>query len=149
RAAPAGSTGGSGGHRDGGACPIMTEGCPCSGMSCNAGLACRAATCAKVVCGDHHVEGDEVCDDGHKPGAALGDCAPDCSKRVDEKRIVASRVGVHADFAKNGVASLITLADSYCPTGFKALFSAAGRRVASTTPFSGSGQVDWALKPWT
>jgi hypothetical protein len=101
------------------------------------------------VCGDKYVEGTEVCDDGTNAGAAVGDCAPDCSKRVDEKRILASRAGVRADFARNGVSSLLTIVDSYCSTGFKALFSGAGVRIASRTPYSGTGQVDWALKPWT
>jgi hypothetical protein len=135
--------------RDGGACPVGTEGCPCNGNSCVGALVCRGTTCAKVVCGDHRIEGSEVCDDGMNLGAAVGDCAPDCSKFVDQKRILQSGAGVRADFARNGTGALVSTADSYCPAGFKAIFSAAGQRVASTTPYGGTGQVDWALKPWT
>jgi hypothetical protein len=110
---------------------------------------CRGTTCGKIVCGDHRVEGPEVCDDGMNLGAAVGDCAPDCSKLVDQKRIVQSNAGVHADFARNGAGALVSTADSYCPTGFKALFASGTQRVASTTPNAGTGQVDWVLKPWT
>jgi hypothetical protein len=79
----------------------------------------------------------------------VGDCAPDCSKIVDQKRIVASNAGVHADLARNGPGAITNTVDAYCPTGYKAIFSALGYRVASTTPNAGTGQVDWVLKPWT
>ena len=146
-AAGGATSGGAGGAP---ACVSGTEGCACKGGdACNGDLICRGTKCAKVVCGDKRIEGSEVCDDGSNFGTAVGDCAPDCSVLVTQKKILQSAAGVPTTFARNGANFIPSVADSYCPTGYKALFSGGGFRVASVKPNVGDGQVDWVLKPWT
>ena len=131
-------------------CIVGSEGCDCgAGNVCSGALICRGTKCAKVVCGDKRVEGTEVCDDGNNFGTAVGDCAPDCSVVVVQKKIVQSAGAVPANLAVNGGNFLPQTADSYCPTGYKALFSDGSFRVASATANKGDGQKDWVISPWT
>ncbi|MEZ4383132.1 MAG: DUF4215 domain-containing protein [Nannocystaceae bacterium] len=60
-------------------CTLGTEGCPCDGQSCNAGLMCEAGTCveqAMAVCGNGVVEPGEECDDGNQQ--PFDSCANNC-----------------------------------------------------------------------
>jgi len=142
-----GSNGGSSGSV---ACTLGSEGCACnSGGVCSGSLVCRGAKCAKVVCGDSRIEGVEVCDDGNNYGSAVGDCASDCSVIVVQKQIVQSAAGVPANFAKNGAGSTPQTADSYCPSGYKALFADGFYRIASVHANQGDGQSQWVLRTWT
>jgi len=43
----------------------------------------------------------------------------------------------------------VVYADSQCPAGYKAMFADGIERVASESPFSGVGSVDWVITPWT
>jgi hypothetical protein len=129
---------------------VGTEGCACTAArGCNAGLVCKGAVCAKPVCGDSRVEGTEFCDDGQNLGTAVGDCAPDCSSLVVQKKIVQNAVGVSPDFGKDGSGSVVANVDRHCPTGYKALFADGVHRIATMTPNVGDGQKDWVLRPWT
>jgi hypothetical protein len=101
------------------------------------------------VCGDSRTEGSEFCDDGQNLGAAVGDCAPDCSAIVVQKKIVQNTVGVAPDFGRDGPGSVVANVDRHCPAGYKALFADGLHRVATTTPNVGDGQKDWVLRPWT
>lgn len=102
---------------------------------------------ADPVCGDGEVSGDEVCDDGTNAGETAGDCAPDCSVVVVERIIRLSQVPVNSNFG--GVPNPVVYADAQCDPGFTALFVDGTNRVASVTPYTGDGQVDWVLQPWT
>jgi hypothetical protein len=135
---------------DSGACAVATEGCACTAArGCNSGLICKGAICAKPVCGDSRTEGDEFCDDGQNLGAAVGDCAPDCSATVVQKKIVLSGPTVLPDFAKDGPGPVVDNVDAHCPTGYKALFADGLHRVATISPNKGDGQKGWVLRPWT
>lgn len=108
------------------------------------GKACTAL-CKLNVCGDGDRSPTEACDSGTNTGANLGDCAPDCSKVVDAKRIVVS-VGMSAG---NLGANPVATADSFCPAMHRALFAAGTTRRASTMPNASVGAVDWVIRPWT
>jgi hypothetical protein len=129
-------------------CTPGSEGCACTpARGCNTGLVCRGTTCAKTVCGDARVEGTEFCDDGENLGAKLGDCAPDCTATVVQKKILMSAQPIRVDLASVG--PVLTTVDAYCPNGYKALFAFGSARVATVTPNVGNGQVNWVLRPWT
>ena len=156
----AASSGGSGGTGDAatdgndagdaGSCMTGTEGCACtSARECDSGLICRGTKCAKPVCGDSRIEGSEFCDDGQNLGAAVGDCAPDCTAIVVQKKIVISAGTVQPDFGKDGPPQFIANLDRNCPAGYKALFSDGVHRVATVTANVGNGQRDWPLHAWT
>jgi hypothetical protein len=112
-------------------------------------LLCKSAICAKPVCGDSRVEGNEFCDDGRNLGTAVGDCAPDCSAVVVQKKIVLSAPTVLPNFARDGVGPVVDYADAHCPAGYKALFADGLHRVATITPNKGDGRKGWVLQPWT
>jgi cysteine-rich repeat protein len=64
-------------------------GCPCSGDSCDPGLACVSGTCKETLCGDGVVEGDEECEDAN---AVDGDgCDNDCT----DTRVARVEAGLH------------------------------------------------------
>jgi hypothetical protein len=129
---------------------VGAEGCACTAArGCNTGLLCKGAICAKPVCGDSRVEGNEFCDDGQNLGTAVGDCAPDCSAIVVQKKIVLSAATVLPDFAKDGLGPAAEHADTHCAPGYKALFSEGLHRIATVTPNKGDGQRGWVLRPWT
>jgi hypothetical protein len=135
---------------DSGMCAVGTEGCACTAArGCNSGLLCKGATCAKPVCGDSRVEGNEFCDDGRNLGTAVGDCAPDCSITVVQKKIVMSEPTVLPNLARDGAGFVVDNADAHCPAGYKALFADGLKRIATVTPNKGDGRKDWALRPWT
>ena len=99
-------------------------------------------------CGDGTVNPGEACDDGVNAGAQPGDCAPDCSKTVEEKVIRLSQSTVTASFAL-GQASIAAAADAQCPSGYKAMIADGVSRVGSLAPLMGNGQVDWPIQSWT
>ena len=135
---------------DSGECVVGAEGCACTAArGCDSGLLCKSAVCVKPVCGDSRTEGNEFCDDGQNLGAAVGDCAPDCSMTVVQKKIVMSEPTVLPNFARDGAGFVVEYVDAYCPAGYKALFADGLKRVATITPNKGDGRKDWALRPWT
>jgi hypothetical protein len=135
---------------DSGACAVGTEGCACTAApGCNTGLLCKVGICVKPVCGDSRVEGNEFCDDGQNLGTAPGECAPDCSVLVVQRKIVLVVATVLPNFARNGGDLVVQNADAHCPVGYKALFADGLKRVATITPNKGDGRKDWVLRPWT
>jgi hypothetical protein len=97
-------------------------------------------------CGNGQVEGDEQCDDGEDNGLGLDRCAPDCSRVIQAKRIVLLDPALDDELlAPNPVAT----ADSYCPSGYKALFAHGSERRATTVPFKNVSPIDWVLTPYT
>lgn len=108
------------------------------------GKACTAL-CKLNVCGDGDRGPTETCDTGTNTGANVGDCAADCSKLVDAKRIVVSVGMTTGNLGANPVAT----ADSLCPVGHRALFVAGTARRATTMANASVDPVDWVIKPWT
>lgn len=108
------------------------------------GKACTAL-CKLNVCGDGDRGPREACDSGTNTGANLGDCAPDCSKVVDAKRIVVSMTTTTGNLGATPVAT----ADSLCPAMYRALFATGTTRRATTMPNASVGAVDWVVRPWT
>ena len=100
-------------------------------------------------CGNNVVEDGEACDDGVNAGAAPGDCAPDCSTEVEIKEIVEGDAVLDGDLVGAGPGSIIENVDATCPFGYRAMFSDGVDRIATETPNTGDGQVDWVLEPWT
>ncbi len=115
-----------------------------NGAENGTGKACTAM-CKLNVCGDADRGPTEACDTGTNTGASLGDCAADCSKVVDAKRIVLSVGMSTGNLGGNPVAT----ADGFCPVGHKALFVAGAIRRATTMPNASVDPVDWVIKPWT
>lgn len=113
--------------------------------------------CKVAFCGDGIVwQGMEACDDGMNLGEQPGDCAPDCSKKVEVKRIFVFKgtpyKGDLATLAQNAGKTVLEFVDGLCDqtvTGARALFAYKDERVASVGPYVGDGQVDWVLQPWT
>ena len=98
-------------------------------------------------CGNGRVEGDEACDDGEDNGLYLDACAPDCSRIIVTKHIVASPGTPLAggDLGSDPVAT----ADSRCPSGYKAMFAYGTVRRAGTQPFDTTHSIDWPIQPYT
>ncbi len=104
--------------------------------------------CNLARCGDGDVwAGGEGCDDGDGNNVLeIGACAPDCSRVIEEKVITGGNfIAGGGDFGNNPVAFV----DSTCDPGFSAMFSVAGVREASESPYSGDGATDWVLQPFT
>ena len=104
-----------------------------------------------TVCGNGEVEDGEACDDGSNLGAAVGDCVPGCTGRVQQVlRLVlsANLGGVDSNFAAEAP-SFVEAADALCPDGYKAVITDGATRLASFTPRAGDGQLDWVLHPFT
>lgn len=108
------------------------------------GKACTAL-CKLNVCGDGDRGPTEICDTGTNTGANVGDCAADCSRLVDAKRIVVSVGMTTGNLGANPVAT----ADSFCPATHRAMFVAGTIRRATTTPNASVGAIDWVIHPWT
>ena len=100
-------------------------------------------------CGNNVVEGGEACDDGINAGAEVGDCAPDCSTEIELREIVLSLSVFDGDIDGAGPGTIIENLDDACPFGYRAIFSDGEDRIATLTPNTGDGQVDWVLRPWT
>jgi hypothetical protein len=106
---------------------------------------------APAVCGDGVVDSSELCDDGTNLGLELGDCVPGCSGRVEhvvEMVLSEPFVGLTSDFAL-GATRFGLEADANCPLGYKAMITDGSSRIASVSPLTGDGQVDWVLAPYT
>lgn len=104
--------------------------------------------CNLARCGDGDVwQGGEGCDDGDGNNVLeVGACAPDCSRVIEEKVITGGNFIVGGgDFGNNPVAFV----DSTCDPGYAAMFSVAGIREASESPYTGDGGIDWVLQPFT
>lgn len=99
------------------------------------------------VCGDSRIDPGETCDDGEQNGRDRGDCNPECSGFIVDKHI---RV---MPFRTTGNLGGITGADAKCAATFgnqyKAFLVDGITRIATLTPFSADGQVDWVLRKWT
>ena len=108
------------------------------GQDCN-------AECQLNVCGDGDRGPSEGCDDGDANAVALGACAPDCSRVIEERHITFGQAVPNGDFGPDPV----EYADSTCPDGYAAMFSFASVRRASLSPWAGDGQNDWVLQPYT
>lgn len=100
-------------------------------------------------CGNNMVEDGEVCDDGVNAGADVGDCAPDCSAEVELREIVRTADIFDGNIDGAGPGTIIENLDDACPFGYRAIFSDGEDRIATVTPNTGDGQVDWVLRPWT
>lgn len=103
--------------------------------------------CTAAQCGDGNIwSGVEVCDDGVDGNLlAVGACAPDCSRVIEEKIIELSDFISTGDLGANPVATL----DGECPIGYAAMFAYSGVREAATESYDGSTGVDWVLQPYT
>lgn len=111
--------------------------------------ASESTTEPPAECGNGVVEDGENCDDGVNAGADVGDCAPDCSTEVEIREIVLSTDTFNGNIAGAGPGSIIENLDDGCPFGYRAMFSDGVDRIATATPNTGDGQVDWVLFPWT
>lgn len=100
-------------------------------------------------CGDRIVNGPERCDTAtvYSPTMPAGACRPDCAGPVVE-RLIAVTDG-RLSPAQGGVAGLDARCQTERGTAFRALVVDGTTRVASTTPYSGAGQVGWVLQPYT
>lgn len=107
--------------------------------------------CTIAVCGDSFISRREVCDEGDSNGVGLGDCAPDCTQLIEARTITMS-YSYSTNGAMGGNAA-IEHVDTRCENagleGYKAMFADGTNRRASTSPYAGDGQIDWALRPWT
>jgi cysteine-rich repeat protein len=100
-------------------------------------------------CGDGVVNGQEICDAGSPMVIAVGKCKPDCSGLIGSRLI---RATGFVSAALNGISG----ADGMCATMFggtgvsyKALLVDGHARVATVSPNTGDGQVDWVLQKYT
>jgi hypothetical protein len=132
--------------------PYCGDGSVDAGEECDLGAENAASAecrpdCTSAECGDGDVwEGVEACDDGPDGNVlALGSCAPDCSKVIEEKFIVLSDTIATGDLGANPVAT----ADGNCPIGYLAMFAFPGVREAAVDPYDDSESVDWVLQPYT
>ncbi len=115
--------------------------------------------CTVPTCGDGVLSPGESCDDGKENGTESGDCAPDCSKNVEIKLIATSFEGGVVNppgtttTGDLGGASAAASVDAACEAagfpGYKAMFADGVSRRATLTPYTGDGQIDWVLSPWT
>jgi hypothetical protein len=101
--------------------------------------------CEPVVCGDGVVSGGEQCDQGQSNGLGTGMCGNDCSAMIaTKKHIYRSKVLSVGDL--DGIEG----ADQRCQEDwgmdYKAMLSDGDGRIASLTPYTGDGQVDWVLQ---
>lgn len=103
--------------------------------------------CTLNVCGDGNLGPDEFCDDGEEGNVlAVGACAPDCSRVIEERLITPSVGFAGGNLLPNPTAA----ADAACEPGFTALFAVPGVRQATNgTPNTADDQIDWPLEPYT
>ncbi len=141
------------------------DGVPDDGEQCDDGPdnddegACTSA-CMTAFCGDGllrtHGDDPEKCDDGPGNGTGLGKCSNDCAVVIPMKThkiVVVSGATGTLHVPGSQVVSGIAAGDDACKIKvdekYKILVADGLSRVASKTPWTGDGQANWVLKPYT
>ena len=108
---------------------------------------CTTACILGPRCGDGTVNGPEVCDRGPSNGTGLGACNPECSGTVQQKYIYVYPTRTAPNFG--GTAGADALCAGAFGTGYRAMLADGVNRVASLSPMTGDGQVNWTLARYT